>query len=89
MQRLVNQLLLESLLEPPSEMSQIGHVLNKALNKQIPVVIAESGDGFKRLTGVIDSAIKNNALAKVKERFENGSMFKDDDMKQMERLQIT
>ncbi|KAF2786081.1 hypothetical protein K505DRAFT_368534 [Melanomma pulvis-pyrius CBS 109.77] len=70
-------------------MSLIGQVFNKALSKSISVYITESGDGFKRLTGAIGQDVKEAALAKVKERFENGTLFKDDDMQQMERVTIT
>lgn len=73
----------------PSKMSLIGQVFNKTLSKTISVYIAESGEGFKRLTGAIGQDVKEAALAKVKERFENGTLFKDDDMQQMERVTIT
>ncbi|KAI9756596.1 MAG: hypothetical protein M4579_003774 [Chaenotheca gracillima] len=70
-------------------MSLIGQVFNKALSKSISVYITESGDGFKRLTGAIGQDVKEAALVKVKESFENGfengTLFKDDDMQQMER----
>ncbi|KAF2260206.1 hypothetical protein CC78DRAFT_547690 [Lojkania enalia] len=48
-------------------MSLIGQVFNKALSKSISVYIAESGDGFKRLTGAIGQDVKEAAFAKVKE----------------------
>ncbi len=70
-------------------MSLIGQVFNKALSKSISVYISESGEGFRRLTGTIGEDIGAAALAKVKERFENGTLFKDDDMKQMEQITIT
>jgi len=70
-------------------MPYIGKVFNKATSKSIDVLISESGDGFKRLTGAISQDAKNAALAKVKERFESGSLFKDDDMKQMDKLVVT
>ncbi|PGH05476.1 hypothetical protein AJ79_06783 [Helicocarpus griseus UAMH5409] len=35
----------------------LGYVFNKTLSKSIPVYIAESGPGFKRLTGPIDTQI--------------------------------
>ncbi|KAJ6041574.1 uncharacterized protein N7446_010543 [Penicillium canescens] len=70
-------------------MSLIGHVFNKVLNKSIPVYIALSGNSYIRMPSVIDQAAKDAALAKVKEPFESGKLFKDDDMKQMEQLTIT
>lgn len=57
-------------------MSFVGQVFNSALKKHIPVYISESGDGFIRLTGVISQSAKTAALAKVSERFENGTLFK-------------
>ncbi|KAF2672886.1 hypothetical protein BT63DRAFT_450912 [Microthyrium microscopicum] len=66
-------------------MSLISQVFNKALSKSISVYITESGDSFKRLTSAIGQDVKEAALAKVKERFKNGTLFKDDDMQQMER----
>ncbi|KAF2452534.1 hypothetical protein BDY21DRAFT_260342, partial [Lineolata rhizophorae] len=62
---------------------------NSAASKTIDVVISESGPGFKRLTGAISQDIKDAALAKAKERFESGNLFKSDDMKQMDKLVIT
>lgn len=70
-------------------MSLIGHVFNKALQKNIPVYIAESGPGFIRITSAICQNVKDSALALLKERFENGTLFKDDDLKRMEKLTIT
>ncbi|CAG8019527.1 unnamed protein product [Penicillium nalgiovense] len=70
-------------------MALIGHVFNRVLNKYIPVYIAESGNGFIRLTAYIDQKVKDAAFATVKAPFENGKLFKDDDMKQMEQLSIT
>ncbi|KAM3086168.1 hypothetical protein ACMFMF_000124 [Clarireedia jacksonii] len=70
-------------------MSLIGQIFNKALSKNISVYISESGDSFKRLTGANGQDVKQMALSKVKERFENGSLFKEEDMKQMERVTIT
>lgn len=70
-------------------MSLIGQVFNKALQKNISVYIAESGEGYRRLTGSIGSGVQILALSKVKERFENGSLFKEEDMKLMERVTIT
>ncbi|KAH8714084.1 hypothetical protein GQ44DRAFT_776087 [Phaeosphaeriaceae sp. PMI808] len=58
-------------------MSLIGQVFNKALSKNISVYLSESGDGFKP------------ALQKVKCSFESGALFKDDDMKLMERVVVT
>lgn len=71
------------------KMALIGHVFNRVLNKYIPVYIAESGNGFIRLTAYIDQKVKDAAFATVKAPFENGKLFKDDDMKQMEQLSIT
>ncbi|KAK0635307.1 hypothetical protein B0T17DRAFT_612196 [Bombardia bombarda] len=45
--------------------------------KNIAVLIAESGDGYRRLTDAISESVKIAALAKVKERFEGGSLFKE------------
>ncbi|EKV04070.1 hypothetical protein Pdw03_1641 [Penicillium digitatum] len=70
-------------------MSLIGQVFNKVLNKNIPVYIATSGNGFIRWTSVIDQAVKDVALATVKAPFESGKLFNDDDMRQMEQLTIT
>ncbi|PYH46600.1 uncharacterized protein BP01DRAFT_18024 [Aspergillus saccharolyticus JOP 1030-1] len=67
----------------------IGNVFNKALQKAIPVYIAESGEGYKRLTGVIAESVKNAALAKIKAPFEEGRLFKFEDMKEMHQLTIT
>ncbi|OCL03993.1 hypothetical protein AOQ84DRAFT_417442, partial [Glonium stellatum] len=64
-------------------------VFNKALNKNISVYLSESGDGYKRLTGAIGAGVKSAALSKVKERFENGSLFKEEGMKLMERVTVT
>ncbi|KAK2764425.1 hypothetical protein FQN54_009119 [Arachnomyces sp. PD_36] len=70
-------------------MSRIGYVFNKVLQKNIPVVLVESGEGYKRLTGVIGEEIKQAALAKIRGPFENGDLFKDDDLRSMEQLAIT
>jgi hypothetical protein len=70
-------------------MSLIGKVFNRDLRKDIPLYIAEYGDGYKRLVGAISQDAKDAALQKIKERFESGALFKDDDMKQMEQLVIT
>ncbi|KAF4770775.1 hypothetical protein HAV15_012832 [Penicillium sp. str.  len=70
-------------------MSLIGQVFNKILNKSIPVYIANSGNGYIRYPALIDQAVKEAALAKVKAPFESGKLFKDDDMRQMEQLTIT
>lgn len=70
-------------------MSLIGQVFNKALSKNISVYFSESGDGFKRIPGAIDQALKAAALQKVKRSFESGALFKDDDMKLMERVVVT
>jgi hypothetical protein len=70
-------------------MSFIGYAFNKVLQRNIPVYISESGPGFKRFTGIISQNVKSAALAKVKERFENGTLFRDDDLKLMEQLMIT
>jgi hypothetical protein len=70
-------------------MSLIGQVFNRAVSKNISVYISESGDGYMRLTGAISQRLKNRALAVVKDRFENGTVFKEEDMRQMARLTIT
>lgn len=70
-------------------MSLIGQVFNKIFNKSIPVYIANSGNGYIRYPALIDQAVKEAALAKVKAPFESGKLFKDDDMRQMEQLTIT
>lgn len=70
-------------------MSLIGQVFNKALQKNISVYISESGEGYKRLTGAIGATVKSAALSKVRERFEDGSLFREEDMKLMERVTIT
>lgn len=80
---------LSSRPNPPPEMSLIGEAFNKILQKNIPVYIAKSGDGYVRITSAISPAAKQVALNYVKERFENGTLFKDDDLKQMESLTIT
>lgn len=67
----------------------LGYVFNKTLSKSIPVYIAESGTGFKRLTGAIDTQVKNLALSKTKAAFEEGKLFTDDDMKAMEQITIS
>ena len=70
-------------------MSFIGQIFNKALRKNISVYISESGEGFKRITDAISTEVKSTALSKVKDRFESGRLFKEEDMKQMEQLTIT
>ena len=70
-------------------MPLIGQVFNKALKKNISVYLSESGDGYKRLSGVIGAGVKSAALSKVKDRFENGSLFNEEDMKLMEQVTIT
>ncbi len=70
-------------------MSYVGKVFNKATSRSIDVLISESGEGFKRLTGPISQEVKDAAFAKVKERFESGGMFKEEDMKEMEKLVVT
>ena len=70
-------------------MSLIGRVSNKALGKNISVYISESGEGFKRVTGAISTKVKETAFSIVKDRFESGKLFNENDMKQMERLTIT
>lgn len=82
-------LLINFPFEPKPKMSRIGQVFNKVLQKNIPVFLAESGEGYKRLTGVLGEDVKQAALAKIKEPFENGDLFKDDDLKSMEQLAIT
>ncbi|OJD12622.1 hypothetical protein ACJ73_09320 [Blastomyces percursus] len=67
----------------------LGYVFNKALSKSIPVYITESGPSFKRLTGAIDTQVRNLALSKIKAAFEGGKLFTDDDMKAMERITIS
>lgn len=63
--------------------------MKRIVRKNISVYISDSGHGFRRLSGAIGQEIKDAALLKVKERFENGTLFKDDDMKQMEKVTIT
>lgn len=70
-------------------MSLIGQVFNRVLQKHIPVYISESGEGFIRITSAISQNVKDAALTKIKLPFENGTLFKDDDLKYMERLTIT
>ncbi|PSN63616.1 hypothetical protein BS50DRAFT_678881 [Corynespora cassiicola Philippines] len=71
------------------EFEKVIDVFNKATSKSIDDLISDSGEGFKRLTGAIGQDVKNAAFAKVKERFESGSLFKDDDMKRMDKLVVT
>lgn len=82
-------LLINFVFEPKPKMSRIGQVFNKVLQKDIPVFLTESGEGYKRLTGIIGEDVKQAALAKIKGPFESGDLFKDDDLKSMEQLSIT
>jgi hypothetical protein len=66
----------------------LGHVFNRQLAKLIPVYLAETGPGYRRLVDAIDPKLKALALAKVKNAFESGDLFTDEAMKQMERLTI-
>ena len=70
-------------------MSLIGQIFNKALQKSIPVYIATVGNGYIRITSAISEEVKEAALSTIKQRFENGTLFNDDDLKQMEQLTIT
>ncbi|KAH7388829.1 hypothetical protein BKA66DRAFT_569143 [Pyrenochaeta sp. MPI-SDFR-AT-0127] len=54
-------------------MSLIDQVFNKALSKNISVYLSEPGDEFKR----------------IPRSFESGALFKNDDMKLMERVVVT
>lgn len=74
--------------DPNPKMSLIGYIFNKLLQKNIPVYISESGPGFKHLTAAISQNVKIGPLAKVKEQFENGTLFKDHNLKLMEQLII-
>lgn len=69
-------------------MSLLGYVFNRAANKQIPVYLMTHGPGFWRPTGVISDEVKDLALSKIKNAFEGGHLFKENDMKSMERLDI-
>jgi hypothetical protein len=68
--------------------SLLGHVFNRQLAKLIPVHLAETGPGYRRLVDAIDPKQKAVALAKVKAAFEGGNLFSDEAMKQVERLTI-
>ena len=70
-------------------MSYIGSVFNKALGKSIKVYLSNEGAGFRRLTGAIQQEAKDAALEKTKSAFEDGKLFKEDDMKNMEQITIT
>jgi hypothetical protein len=70
-------------------MRPLGKVYNKATAKYIDVFISETGAGFMRLTGAISQDVKDAAFALVKERVENGVLFNDDDMKLMDKVEIT
>lgn len=70
-------------------MSLISQVFNKALSKNISIYLSKSGDGFKRIPGAIDQAVKAAALQKVKLSFKSSALFKDDDMKLIERVIVT
>ncbi|KAF2811903.1 uncharacterized protein BDZ99DRAFT_384169, partial [Mytilinidion resinicola] len=63
-------------------------VFNKALNKNISVYLSEFRNRYKRLTGAISAGIKSAALSKVKEHFKNSSLFKEKDIKLIERVTI-
>ena len=70
-------------------MSFLGNVFNKAAGKSIPVYLTTSGPTFWRPTGTISQAAKDLAFAKTKAAFEAGSLFKDDDMKNIDSLKVT
>ncbi|CAI7645474.1 unnamed protein product [Penicillium glandicola] len=67
----------------------IGEVFNKALNKKIPVYLPTIWNDIKRLPEVVDPAVKAAALTTVKIPFENGKLFKLEDMQQIDELLIT
>ena len=70
-------------------MSYLGKVFNKALSKMIPVVIAEGGESFIRLTEVISQEVKELAFDRTKKCIESDNpVFNDEDMKQIEKIVI-
>ncbi|RMZ82655.1 hypothetical protein DV738_g1631, partial [Chaetothyriales sp. CBS 135597] len=69
---------------------KIAEVVNKARgNARIPLIISESGDGYKRLLEAIGDRAKAMAAGKVKAAFEGGKLFDDDDMAKMDQLVVT
>jgi hypothetical protein len=70
-------------------MSLLGTVFNKAAGKYINVYLATSGSFGFRPTDAIGSAVKDAALAKLRAAFEDGKLFNDEDMKRMDRINIT
>ena len=61
-------------------MPYLGKVFNKALAKEISVYHSDTGSSFKRFDAGTSQNLKEAALAKIKGRFENGSVFNNDDM---------
>lgn len=70
-------------------MSSLGQVWNRALGRYINVELSTSGPGWARLSGAISQKYKDAALAKVKAAFEDEKLFKEADMKQMDKLVVT
>lgn len=69
--------------------SLLGFVFNRLLAQQIPVYLAQKGNGYVRLTEAIDPKAKVLAFGHVKDAFESGSVFTDERMKSMKKLVLT
>lgn len=70
-------------------MSLLGTVWNKALHRFINVYLGSSGLNYVRYVAAIDEAVKAEALERTRVAFEGGKLFKEDDMKAIDRLTIT